>query len=243
MSYIYHGTTGLVALPNRSVQTYPSGLVRVERSFVCRKNLASKYRSILGVNQPMPNDDGSPAIDGIYIFPEPQETMRDGGFIEFKVTAYGRHNLSPEFYENKLIVNSFYYQREVRDLRPPSPIFAKADSLYQSTLPAISEAYVYRHVLPNDKSVSDILQTPAITRPTIIDASGLLEFKTLTPGKIQIQTILGGLLMSGTREVTISFALSQFSSANFGIWSEWTYTYETRAVVIDNLVIPNPENE
>ena len=97
MSYTYHGTTDLIALPNRTVQTYPSGLVRVERSFVCRKDRAARFRNTIKVNEPMPFDDGAPAIDGLYIFPEPQEVVRDDGFVEFRVTAYGRVNTVGEY--------------------------------------------------------------------------------------------------------------------------------------------------
>lgn len=92
MAYTYHGTTDLIALPNRTVQTFPSGLVRVERSFVCRKSLVGKYRPQLRSNQLMPFDNGAPAIDGLYIFPDPQEIDRGDGFVEFSVTAYGRTN-------------------------------------------------------------------------------------------------------------------------------------------------------
>jgi hypothetical protein len=89
-NYTYHGTRDLIAMPGRSVQTFPSGLVRVERSFMCRKADVARYRNALRVNEPMPFDDGAPAIDGLFIFPEPQEQVRDDGFVEFRVTAYGR---------------------------------------------------------------------------------------------------------------------------------------------------------
>jgi hypothetical protein len=92
MSYIYHGTSDLIALPGRTVQTYPSGLVRVEQSFVCRKANAGNMRSQIKVGDEMPLDEGSPAIDGLYIFPNPQEVSRPDGFVEFRVTAYGRFN-------------------------------------------------------------------------------------------------------------------------------------------------------
>ena len=92
MAYTYHGTSNLIALPGRTVQTYPSGLVRVERSFVCRKADVATYRKQIKVGDKMPNDDGAPAIDGLYIFPDPQENTRDDGFVEFRVTAYGRTN-------------------------------------------------------------------------------------------------------------------------------------------------------
>jgi len=94
MAYQYHGTTNLIPLPNRTVQTYPSGLVRVERSFACRKAQGSAYRGALKVGNLMPTDNGAPAVDGIYIFPEPQEISRDDGFVEFRVSAYGRANFT-----------------------------------------------------------------------------------------------------------------------------------------------------
>jgi len=94
MSYTYHGTTGLITLPGREVQTFPSGLVRVTRSYVCRRGQDASFRPQFRVNEILPNDDGAPAIDGFYIFPDPQEITRDDGFTEFRVTAYGRTNAS-----------------------------------------------------------------------------------------------------------------------------------------------------
>lgn len=94
MSYIYHGTNGIIALPGRSVQTFPSGLVRVDRSYACRADRADAVRRDFAVGNILPLDDGTPAIDGLYIFPEPQETRRDDGFVEFQVSAYGRVNLN-----------------------------------------------------------------------------------------------------------------------------------------------------
>jgi hypothetical protein len=74
------------------VQTFPSGLVRVDRVYACRKTLADRFRRDLAVGNPLPLDPGTPAIDGLYIFPEPQEIRRDDGFVEFRVSAYGRTN-------------------------------------------------------------------------------------------------------------------------------------------------------
>jgi hypothetical protein len=91
-NYTYHGTTDLVTLPQRNVQTFPSGLVRVDRVYACRKTLADRFRQDLAAGNPLPLDPGTPAIDGLYIFPEPQEIRRDDGFVEFRVSAYGRTN-------------------------------------------------------------------------------------------------------------------------------------------------------
>ena len=113
MAYTYHGTTNLIALPNRTVQTYPSGLVRVERSYVCRKADAARNRSKFEVGDFLPNDSGAPAIDGLYIFPAAQETVRDDGFVEFRVSAYGRINttgsekIEDEYNNDTLSVSGF----------------------------------------------------------------------------------------------------------------------------------------
>jgi hypothetical protein len=91
-NYIYHGSQGLITLPERNVQTFPSGLVRIDRVYACRKTLTDRFRRDLAVGNPLPFDDGAPAIDGAFIFPEPQEVVRDDGFAEFRVSAYGRTN-------------------------------------------------------------------------------------------------------------------------------------------------------
>jgi hypothetical protein len=115
MAYTYHGTSNLIALPNRTVQTYPSGLVRVERSYVCRKADAGRNRSKFQVGDYLPNDDGAPAIDGLYIFPAAQETVRDDGFVEFRVSAYGRINttgrekIEDEYNNDSLSEDGFTY--------------------------------------------------------------------------------------------------------------------------------------
>jgi hypothetical protein len=90
MAYTYHGTQGLIPLPGRTVETYPSGLVRVEREYACRKVDEVRYRSQLTVGLRLPFDIESPAKDGLAIFPEVRQTSLDNGFIKFSVTAYGR---------------------------------------------------------------------------------------------------------------------------------------------------------
>lgn len=92
MAYTYHGTNGLIALPGRSISTFPSGLVRVDRAYACRTERAGAFRQQFAVGTILPFDDGTPAIDGLYIFPNAQETQKEDGFTEFKVSAYGRTN-------------------------------------------------------------------------------------------------------------------------------------------------------
>ena len=84
-------TNGLYPTGQRSVSTFPSGLIRVDQTFVCRTSAAATHRADLAVGEDMPGGS-TPAIDGLKIFPEPQEKRRDDGFTEFIVSAYGRAN-------------------------------------------------------------------------------------------------------------------------------------------------------
>ena len=129
MSYTYHGTSELIALPNRTVQTYPSGLVRVERSFVCRKADAKKYRQQIITGARMPQDDMDVAIDGLFIFPDAAETARDDGFVEFRVTAYGRTNKTGQRVAQLPVTRRVYFEA----------IYQTYNEFYDPTDPSISQ--------------------------------------------------------------------------------------------------------
>ena len=89
---IYQRTPGeLFATGERTVSIFPSGLVRVEQTFICPTSNAGTARYQLAVGSNMPGDS-QPAIDGLYIYPDPQEKTRSDGFTEFTVSAYGRIN-------------------------------------------------------------------------------------------------------------------------------------------------------
>ena len=92
MSIIYEQTPGgLYATGQRTVSTFPSGLIRVDQTFTCKTSAAPTHRATLAVGAIFPGDS-YPAMDGLNIFPEPQEKRRDDGFTEFMVSGYGRIN-------------------------------------------------------------------------------------------------------------------------------------------------------
>ena len=89
---IYESTpNGIYATGDRTVSTFPSGLVRVDQTFVCKTSAAATHRATLAIGTDMPGGS-APAIDGLKIFPEPQEKQRGDGFTEFVVSAYGNTN-------------------------------------------------------------------------------------------------------------------------------------------------------
>jgi hypothetical protein len=87
---IYEQNTGsLIPQPDRSVATFDSNLIRVDQEFVCTTASAETNRASLAVGNTFPGDT-SPAIDGLVIFPSPQESRTGDGLTKFIVSAYGR---------------------------------------------------------------------------------------------------------------------------------------------------------
>lgn len=82
--------SGLFAGEERTVTHYPSGLLRVDQTYYCPAAYAATARTELAIGNPMPDADDSPATDGLYIFPAPQEIGGQFGMKEFRVSAYGR---------------------------------------------------------------------------------------------------------------------------------------------------------
>lgn len=179
MAYTYHGTTDLIALPNRTVQTFPSGLVRVNRSFVCRKSLAVKYRPQLRSNQLMPFDNGAPAIDGLYIFPDPQEIDRGDGFVEFSVTAYGRINTTGSIESNltATVIQSggaVFNRNLTIDVtstlgNPMTVLLESSDTIVPAFSQGFVENLVKKYVIPK----SEIVVAPLNQEFRIFDQNGV----------------------------------------------------------------------
>jgi hypothetical protein len=83
--------SGLVEQGDRSVTTFPSGLLKVEQTFIGLTSNEFSDRLTLQIGDPFPLD-ASPSIDGVFIFPATQETRDINGFTTYKVSGYGRIN-------------------------------------------------------------------------------------------------------------------------------------------------------
>jgi hypothetical protein len=88
-------TNGLYKHPDRTVATFPSGLVRIDQTYSCRNAAEATHRNTLAVGNELPEDDGYPAMDGAYIFPHCQQVRQGTGFTEFVASAYGRTTDQP----------------------------------------------------------------------------------------------------------------------------------------------------
>jgi hypothetical protein len=89
---IYETTPGeLYATGQLSISIFPSGLIRVDQTFVCKTSVVATHRSELDINDDFPlGSRSTPAIDGVYIYPLPQEIQRSDGFTDLVVSGYGR---------------------------------------------------------------------------------------------------------------------------------------------------------
>lgn len=110
---------GLKAQDDRTVTTFPSGLVRIDRTYVCPTANEAAFRPILLKGNQPPQDDFSPAIDGLYIFPDPNEIRRDDGFTEFRVSSYGRVNTTGFFRQIGTVVDCGEYKQSTNYITIP----------------------------------------------------------------------------------------------------------------------------
>lgn len=97
MAIIIHEKTpgALISSAERTVATFESGLCRVDQVYTCTNDSAATHRASLTVGSTMPDGNSTPTIDGLYLFPSPQEINRQDGFTDFVVSAYGRTSKSP----------------------------------------------------------------------------------------------------------------------------------------------------
>jgi hypothetical protein len=193
----------------------------------------------------MPFDNGAPAIDGLYIFPEPQEIVRDDGFVEFRVTAYGRTNTTGNI--------------EISLSRNPFIVYRSSDLQAFGYTYAIFPNYVQKIVLINkeiDNAFFELNVDPKITSVAMIAGENVLgqglrsevyvpfdfwkNYVKLNPGDPGI-LYNGAILFSGIpvgipiaknakfteTPVFTNIVAQNTTSVNFGIYSEYLISYKT----------------
>ena len=223
MAYNYHGTNGLIALPGRSIATFPSGLVRVDRTYACRTERANAFRQEFVVGTILPFDDGTPAIDGLYIFPDAQETQKEDGFTEFKVSAYGRTNTTGQ-------VSSTI--EEGRAELISTSLFPPTTTSSISSFPIIIEVVTTKSVEFNTTPITQILPE-AIPINVFVRQGG--RFKKLeevyVPGTVYRES--GGDLGIIAIQTNIEIApiIREAPGTQFGTFREAIFTFSAAVMV------------
>jgi len=90
MPHDYKGNSELIWQPDTQVRSFPSGLLTVTRSAICRKSFLTQARQQVALGDPLPCN--APAIDGVYMFPTAEERDMGNGFAQIIATGYGRAN-------------------------------------------------------------------------------------------------------------------------------------------------------
>jgi hypothetical protein len=222
MAYNYHGTSNLIALPGRSVQTFPSGLVRVDRTYACRAADAGRYRQQFAVGNILPFDDGAPSIDPLSIFPEPKEEQGDDGFYRFSVSAYGRVNTTGT-------VQSFF-EEGFADLIGTSQLPPATQTNF-SKIACVNEIAIASFVAPNTNEPINNLPRDIPLRVYVREGSQLVPIESVyVPGEVSSPSPTFGSIKTRT-SVTIQNTIEDSPGTVFGAWKEVVYKLRASALV------------
>ena len=228
MAYNYHGTFGLVALPGRSITTFPSGLVRVDRTYACRTERASVFRQQFAVGTILPFDDGTPAIDGLYIFPDAQETRKEDGFTEFKVSAYGRTNTTGQV--SSTVEEGRFILRSTSQF-PPATTFS------QQSLPCVIELVTTKSVAFNTSPISEILPVAIPINVFVRQDGRFVKLEEIyRPGTVFFPAAQAGQSGSAVNitkitRITINPIIKEAPGTQFGTFREVIFTFSADAIV------------
>jgi len=216
--------TALIAQPGRAVNTFPSGLVRVDQVYLGLTSQAATHRATLAVGNNMPDGDSSPCIDGLKIFPEVQERRREDGFTEFVVSAYGRVK-STATIERKVKQCQLSWGAMVRgsvlvrvvSQTFPNFVFGQIPESYFDPISAFTENEQSTGFFQNGSGSAGGATYKSIrfTFPTVPQQSTRL----LTPG-FPFSAYPDSALFDDNSLIL------NFSSTNYGYWTEWIFSYD-----------------
>jgi hypothetical protein len=225
-------STSLIPQP-RTVDTFPSGLVRVTQTYIGRTALKASHRAILAVGSDMPDGNSSPCIDGLKIFPEVQERAREDGMTEYIVTAYGRVNTTGKktFEQDLSSCSSTFYVKDFIwhiDTQSESSVINDGHSLQPVTVDRLIWVFCAK------KNVQTSILPTDIPRVYNYDGSELLSRNFLEVLQASpLSGILVGYFNEGglkafstvVRQIIKSFEVNSIEKSNFGSFDEWTVTY------------------
>jgi hypothetical protein len=106
MAWQFLGDNTLYWQPDTRVQTFPSGLVLVQRSAICRNTYLTTARGSITVGAALPCE--SPSTVTVFQFPQAQEIHEGNGFVRFDVSGYGKFNDGYEW-ENRFTWFEFFF--------------------------------------------------------------------------------------------------------------------------------------
>jgi hypothetical protein len=192
-------STALIPQGNRTVSTFPSGLVKVDQSFIGRTSLESSHRHQFAIGNSFITEN-DPSIDGLSIFPSIQEKRMPNGFTEYIVTAYGRTNMTGISYivpGQKLISRFRWKYRGYNEIYFSSGIFRSYEMIRTRVIKENDLDENDPLVIPSPVWLSDNALRDGSIRWDILDLRATLivetkDIKRTNFGKFTELTILSG---------------------------------------------------
>ena len=222
--YIAAATRGLFPLTGKTFQSFPSGLIRCDQEFVCRRENAAKSKQSLlsGFLFPQkPRSVGAVTDDGFirfeefetgppfYIFPDAKESYDVPGFCKFSVSGYSYQIASGDGY------NSVTLQSQIVNISKQfeEEVIAGEEEEPTEYVWTVSERWrvdsaTYLGCVERLQSVSGPFKAAALDRRLIN------------------RQVIGEPAPGGQREISISWEIQQVSVTrnNFGLRDEFSST-------------------
>jgi hypothetical protein len=221
-----YNASELIPQAGRTVTTFPSGLIRVDQSFLTESSALFTSRALVAVGNDAPGGDSSPSVDGLKIFPEAQELRREDGFTEFIVSSYGR-TASPgaSVLGVEVVTLNASYSFTYTPTPPEAP---------QTWNWSIKEEWlVDTFTTVKTMLASEANATISITPPTLSKVLKKREFSGARPG---MNVPGGGVSTPGGSSIGADWesGLASIDRRNFGHFDEVVIVFKLSGTVSDN---------
>ena len=233
MSYTVYNSqspSSLISQAGKTVSAFPSGLIRVEQTFLTSSDALLTSRPLVAVGNDAPGGDSSPSIDGLKIFPEAQERHREDGFTEFLVTSYGRVNSegSSVLGVQLVTLSASYTHKYTPAATEENPNPTPANFAWTIKETWLADTYTVTRTMLADEPNSSI----SITPPTLSKFLKKREISGNRPGS----SIPGYITVPGYSSIGVEWEaqLSSVDRRNFGFFDEVIITYAMTGTVSAN---------
>lgn len=212
--------TALIAQPGRAVNTFPSGLVRVDQTYLGLTSQSTTHRATLAVGNNMPDGNSSPCIDGLKIFPEVQERRREDGFTEFIVSAYGRANTTGR-QETSVVSGTILIEAaEANDTEPVFGGLGDSSALLSQT--TINFVDLANSTLNQTFLTSVKSYKYSVLSNKVLDITSQQNALEIYAPKL----LVNGVMTPATKALyTLKRKVSNFSKTNYGAFDEYKISF------------------
>ena len=175
----------------KSVQPFRSGLVKVEQKYTALTSAIASGAASFALDSAL--SVTSPAVDGLYVFPEPQWREMGGGFSEIQVTAYGRARLTNTIEEQ---------------IGPMTVDLVSTDNsgetlvITTTEIAVLGTSYICRYVTRAGED-------------SPVDPADLIS-------RFRIYNLDGTSREVNQYAYSLTARIAATTAINFGIWTEWT---------------------